>query len=212
MRSRYTVRNSDWAHFVTSTRKTKLRAARRRSQALALTLRTRGKPELLYWKLEAPAPTPKRLQPLHLLCVDSAWYLFAVDPTTPGAAPRTYLLSRMSELRRTGKRFRRPKDFHPDDLLAHSIGIYGGEEPQRLHLRLGPRAARWFGERRFHATQQFTSQPDGTAELTMEVAINPELERLILSWGSQIEVLAPAALRESIWRSAKAVFERQPEV
>jgi predicted DNA-binding transcriptional regulator YafY len=118
----------------------------------------------------------------------------------------------MSELRRTGKRFRRPEDFHPDDLLAHSIGIYGGEEPQRLHLRLGPRAARWFGERRFHATQQFTSQPDGTAELTMEVAINPELERLILSWGSQIEVLAPAALRESIWRSAKAVFERQPEV
>ena len=68
-----------------------------------------------------------------------------------------------------------------DDIIAHSIGIYGGEEPQRLHLRLGPRAARWFGERRFHATQQFTSHANGTAELTMEVAINPELERLILS-------------------------------
>jgi predicted DNA-binding transcriptional regulator YafY len=99
-----------------------------------------------------------------------------------------------------------------DDALAHSIGIYGGDEPQHFHLRLYKNAVRWFGERRIHNTQQFTSQSDGTADLTMEVAINPELERLVLSWGSQADVLAPASLRESIWKEAKAIYERGPGV
>jgi predicted DNA-binding transcriptional regulator YafY len=68
----------------------------------------------------------------------------------------------------------------------------------------------WFGERRFHDTQKFTFGSDGTAELTMHVAINPELERLILGWGAQAEVLSPQRLRASIWKSAVEVMERGP--
>jgi predicted DNA-binding transcriptional regulator YafY len=154
--------------------------------------------ELMYWSLKTAGHEPRVLQPLHLLEMDSVWYLFAHDPQGTDPKPHTYLLSRMRDVRRTGRTFKQPSDFDVDDLLAHSIGIYGGDEPQRVHLRLYEKAVRWFGERRFHDTQQFTSQPDGTAELTMEVAINPELERLVLSWGSQAEVLAPASLRECI--------------
>jgi predicted DNA-binding transcriptional regulator YafY len=152
--------------------------------------------------------TRRRLQPYHLLCMDSAWYLFAVDPTVENDVPRRYVLSRMSMVTRTGAKFERPRDFTPDELLAHSIGVYGGDEPEHLHVRLQPRAATWFGERRFHPSQKFITHEDGTAELTMEVAVNPELERLILGWGAQAEVLSPQSLRESIWREAKTIAER----
>jgi proteasome accessory factor B len=166
--------------------------------------------ELMYWKNRTPAPAPKRLRPIHLLCIDSAWYLFAHEPGKPDSVPHKYLLSRMSEVRRTGTKFKRPQDFDLDELLAHSIGVYSGDTPEHLHLRLRDGAIGWFRERRFHDTQQFIDLPDGTAELTMDVAINPELERLILSWGAQAEVLAPRSLRESIWKTAQEIFGRGP--
>lgn len=68
-----------------------------------------------------------------------------------------------------------------------------------------PAPAVWFGERRFHGTQQFTLDPDGTAEPKMNVALNPEVERLTLSWGSQVEVLGTASLRRRIWEEAMAI-------
>jgi hypothetical protein len=38
----------------------------------------------------------------------------------------------------------------------------------------------------------------------MNVALSPEVERLVLSWGSQVEVLGPASLRQKIWDEALA--------
>lgn len=52
---------------------------------------------------------------------------------------------------------------------------------------------------------------DGTGELTMQVAINPELERLVMSGESKVEVVSPASFRERIREEALAVPERLGE-
>ena len=113
----------------------------------------------------------------------------------------------MKNIVRTGTHFTRP-DFDIDEKLKHSIGVYGGDTPELVHLRLSVRSAIWFGERKFHGTQEFTLHPDGTAELKMNVALNPEVERLILGWGSQLEVLGPPSLRQKIWDEAMAIVNR----
>jgi predicted DNA-binding transcriptional regulator YafY len=42
----------------------------------------------------------------------------------------------------------------------------------------------------------------------MNVALSPEVERLVLSWGSQVEVLGPASLRQKLWEEAMAIVNR----
>jgi predicted DNA-binding transcriptional regulator YafY len=42
----------------------------------------------------------------------------------------------------------------------------------------------------------------------MNVALSPKVERLVLSWGSQVEVLGPASLRQKIWEEAMAIVNR----
>ena len=52
---------------------------------------------------------------------------------------------------------------------------------------------------------------DSTGELTMQVAINPELERLVMGWGSRVEVLSPPCLRERVREEAQTISARMAE-
>ena len=57
------------------------------------------------------------------------------------------------------------------------------------------------------STAAWRSKPSWYQVSIQDRTINPDLERLILGWGSQVQVLAPARLRESIWKEAKEIFE-----
>jgi predicted DNA-binding transcriptional regulator YafY len=138
--------------------------------------------------------------------MDSAWYLFAHDVHGTDPEPHLYLLSRMRDVRRTGRTFERPGYFDVRQKLAHSIGVVGGE-PERLRLRLRGSAMRWFGERLIHQTQEFILNENGSADFTMDVAINPELQRLIMSWGPEAEVVAPAKLRAKVAEAGREMWK-----
>jgi predicted DNA-binding transcriptional regulator YafY len=178
----------------------------------------------------------RRVQPLHLRLHLDGVYLLARALDRSDDFIRPFLLSRMAEARLTGRTFERPPDFDPAAVFRHSIGIYPGGKPERVRLRLSTYAANWFSERPLHATQRITdlvsepakgrskakqkskaaaapespaqTQSDQAAELTMDVAITPELEREILGWGLEVEVLAPAALRERMLATVKEMAAR----
>ncbi len=106
------------------------------------------------------------------------------------------------------------------DKLGNSIGIFGGE-PELVRLRVKGVAARMIGEMQMHPSQQMTPREGSRAEVTMSVAVNAELERWILGWGEQIEVIEPANLRErigtrleeaaSLYRSPVASLAQSPQ-
>ncbi|MHA3771724.1 helix-turn-helix transcriptional regulator [Verrucomicrobiota bacterium sgz303538] len=159
-----------------------------------------------YFKLEGNGTGEERsVRPLHLRCVENVWYLFAYDPQREDT--RTFALSRMREARSTGKKFSDHDTFHPEEAFAQSIGIYRGR-PERVRLRLSEFASKLLQERRWHASQQIYTGADASPELTMDVAITPELERSVLSWGKEVEVLEPQSLRETIREHARVVMAR----
>jgi predicted DNA-binding transcriptional regulator YafY len=45
----------------------------------------------------------------------------------------------------------------------------------------------------------------------MDVAINPELERLIMGWGPKVEVIAPAKLRAKVAEAGREMWELMRE-
>jgi predicted DNA-binding transcriptional regulator YafY len=161
--------------------------------------------EFDYLKPGAEAPERRRVQPYHVACIDGQWYLFGQDLVREGI--RTFALTRMRALRILGKPFRRPLGFSIDSLLAASFGVFHGGKPQAVRLRFSRAVARFVMERRWHASQKDAALKGGGCELAMKVVDSPELRRWILSWGAEVEVLAPATLREEV-RGAIEVMRR----
>lgn len=166
-----------------------------------------GEIELYYRKPEAEEPEWRRVRPLHLFFRNNRWYLWAQDHAR-GFKGRRFALSRIRQVRRHEERFTRPAGFDPEKVIADTVGLYGGGEPERIRLRLDLVAAGWFDESPLHASQQITRQSDGTYELTAEIAITPELEGIILRWGIKIEVLEPKRLKDAVLETARAIVAR----
>ncbi len=187
--------------------------------------------ELEYRKLDSEKYERRSIQPLHLRALGDTLFLFALDPQRTDGKVRRFVLSRMRNVRVTERKFERPADFDPDELMKHSVGAYGGEEPVLVRLRLSAKAARFVEERPLHSTQRIvrakkktaktkrgngaatgngngSSGEDGSAELTMQVAVTPELEQMILFGGLDVEVLEPASLRERIAEIARGIAGR----
>ncbi len=158
--------------------------------------------EFVYRKLASEADETRQVQPLHLSCIDNQWYLFASDRARDGQV-RTFALTRMSRPRSTGERFERAEKFSLDEHLAGSFGVFSSPEPDDVRLRFDAFAGRLILERTWHASQTINLLNDGGLELSMHVGVSPEVERWILGWGENVEVLAPPSLRERIANTAR---------
>ena len=88
-------------------------------------------------------------------------------------------------------------------MLRHSLGIHTGGEIARVELSFKKESADLAREEFWHDTEDFKLEPDGRLLLTMDVALNPELERRIHRHGPNVEVLAPPVLRNKFIGYAK---------
>ena len=170
--------------------------------------------EFAYRKLASDHDEQRRVQPLHLACIDSQWYLFGFDLDRAGSV-RTFALTRIRHLRNTGRSFVRPAHFSLDEHLADSFGVFTSPEPEQVRLRFDAFVGRLISERTWHTSQIVAPQPDGGLELSMHIGASPEVERWILGWGDHVEVLEPAHLRSaiaSVARRVNALYLRQTGV
>jgi proteasome accessory factor B len=152
--------------------------------------------EFRYRKLRGTTAEIRRVRPYHLGCVDHQWYLFGFDLSRQQL--RTFALPRIREPRRTGARFRRPSNFSIGKFLDSSFGIFQGQGRTTVRIRFQSFAAQLVRERTWHHSQKIKELPDGRLELHLQLGSLEEIERWILSWGEQAEVLEPATLREHL--------------
>jgi proteasome accessory factor B len=138
----------------------------------------------------------RRVQPYHLSHRQNLWYLVGND--LERQALRTFALPRIGDVRVLASVFVRPSDFSPEKFFANALGVLGGSGDYRVRLRFNAAAADRVRERVWHESQMLRDLPDGGIELTMQLGALPEVESWILSWGDQVEALAPAELRHSI--------------
>ena len=87
----------------------------------------------------------------------------------------------------------------------------GGGKAVDVHLRFGPIAVPLIIERLWHPTQKMIENEGGTLDLTMRVAIMPELVRWVLSSGDDCEVLAPMALDDMVLEKHLRCWEKGAE-
>ena len=84
-----------------------------------------------------------------------------------------------------------------DNFMRHSFKVMHGEL-YTVKVRISSAGARWVGEKIWHESQKTTKLPDGSLEITFQVAGLDEIKRWVLSLGPEVIVLEPTQLRNMI--------------
>jgi len=123
-------------------------------------------------------------------------YLIAFDQKR--GEPRVYRMERISGVVILDDRFDPPLGSSLRKLLGHAWGIWTSDQPVELVLRFTARVSQRVSATTWHESQELRELPDGGIELRLLIAEPTEIRPWILGWGQECEVIAPAALRESI--------------
>ncbi|MDP8237015.1 MAG: WYL domain-containing protein, partial [Candidatus Erginobacter occultus] len=89
-------------------------------------------------------------------------------------------------------------DFDVGTYAKQAFGITGGEKALKVRLLFEPKLAVYITERQWHATQEFRTRRDGRVEMRLETTGRKELVRWVLSWMTNVKVLAPKSLRDRV--------------
>ena len=172
--------------------KTDLKVFDRLSQAL----RESREVEFDYLKPGARTVEARRVRPYHLSNRENFWYLVAHD--TDKNDLRHFAVARMRSITVTTRKFERPADFDAERHFAKSFGAFVGKGDHRVVVRFSPKVADRVKERVWHRSQVEKERPDGSLELTLRVDNLEEVERWVLGWGADVEVVAPRELIDRV--------------
>lgn len=92
--------------------------------------------------------------------------------------------------------------------LRRAWDIIADQPATDVVLRFRPEVAGRVLEAQWHPSQRVTGLPDGSLEWRATVAGTIEIRLWILSWGSDVEVLEPAALRDDVIATLRAALGR----
>jgi len=95
--------------------------------------------------------------------------------------------------------FKENKTLKPRQYFEHTLGITLGKGPvEEIELWFSPLLAPYIKTQHLHHTQKTVREDETGLVISLKLIPNPELTQLILSYGADITVLKPEALKESI--------------
>jgi len=159
-----------------------------------------------YYTLYRDETGSRVVDPYELVNFNGDWYLFAYCHSREEM--RTFLVSRIKDVQKTGRSFKKDASFDIKGPLGQSFGIITGDEEFTVKLKFDEPAARYIREKVWHQSQTITEKKDGSIVLTMRLNSLVEIRWWILSWGEHVEVLSPAKLRRSLAETAAICAKR----
>jgi len=145
------------------------------------------------------AVSERVVRPYHIMPYVRSWQLIAHCERRE--AVRMFKVDRIQEATLLDERYRIPADFDADAYMGAGWGAMrsGAGEPVDVVLRFGPEAGGWVTEEYWHPSQKAEPQPDGSVLFRLRIAaVTPEFVNWVLYYGSRVEVLEPAGLRERV--------------
>ncbi|MGN6107975.1 MAG: helix-turn-helix transcriptional regulator [Kofleriaceae bacterium] len=83
-------------------------------------------------------------------------------------------------------------------VLSRAFRIWYRDEVEHVEVRFAARVAGEIGERQWHSSQRLVDAPDGGVYLHLDIAAPEELERWLLGFGPDAQVIQPGRLAERI--------------
>ncbi len=137
----------------------------------------------------------RTVHPQRLVNYRNNWYLVAHCEHVGDL--RLFSLDRIRAARRLEQSAAPMDDARIDRTVESTYGIFSGTARAWAVLRFTPEAARWAAEERWH-TDQIGQWSDGVFELQVPYSDPTELIMEVLRYGPEVEVIAPAELRQRV--------------
>lgn len=142
----------------------------------------------------------RRIEPYGLAVYQSSIYVIAAaaEVVEPSERMRNWKLDRFRHATALDEYFKPNPEIDVSQLLSKSIGIFSGESPTMVKIRLGQRAAAWVSEDPWHPDQKLEAAADGSAILVVPASHPREVLPKVLSLGADAEVLGPETFRAAV--------------
>jgi proteasome accessory factor B len=140
--------------------------------------------------------TQRSVHPLALKESQGRWYLIAVD--TKDSKLKTFGLDRMSDLDISKTLFRNNYHYDLKDLFTYSFGILNdeNEKPQRVLLAFNYEQGQYIKTYPLHHTQKLLSENNEEIRIELFIKLSYDFEMDLLSYGEEVKVISPVALRK----------------
>lgn len=122
-----------------------------------------------------------------------------------------FRLSRMHEVRLLDETYEIPADFDPLEYLDGAWGMTVEGDPVEVILRVQPSVAAWFLEQQVvdRSLEVLERREDGSLQVCLKGRLAKggeahEILSFILGWGSTVEVIAPASVRDRVVQESAA--------
>jgi predicted DNA-binding transcriptional regulator YafY len=136
------------------------------------------------------------VSPFRLTFYRSNWYLAAWCHRSNDL--RVFSVDRISHAEVTPVPNHEITDAALDERLSTSYGIFEGQADKLARLKFTTDSARWIADERWHPDQRLETRPDGSVVLHVPYRHAKELVMDVMRYGSDVEVLGPAALRREV--------------
>lgn len=149
---------------------------------------------LCYQSFRHPEPFCFNVRPYCVKYFKQRWYLLGDSDL----GLRIYSLDRFVDMEELEEHFEIPKGFDAEEYFQNYFGVIIGEEPEDVKIRVVPDQVKYFRTLPLHGSQRETVQEDGSSVFSYHIAPTFDFVQEILSHGTDVEVLEPAELRESV--------------
>jgi predicted DNA-binding transcriptional regulator YafY len=165
-------------------------------EIVAKAVLTRSRLWVRHYNRKENRETEREISPQRLVHYRDNWYVDAYCHKSEGL--RTFAVDaiRAAELREG--RAKEVPTAELDEHLGSGYGIFAGKEVEWATLRFSAEAARWVSAQAWHPKQRARTEKDGSYVLEIPYANDRELLMEILKYGADVEVLAPANLRDRV--------------
>lgn len=155
-----------------------------------------------FWKMDAQEVI---LEPYFVKAFRKRWYV--VGYNRADGKIKTYALDRINDISVQTEQYEIPSDFVPKEYFAQAFGVMRGQRVEDIILRVTPRQAQYFRALPLHESQRVCEVADGYVEFAYRMYVTYDLVQELMSLGREVEVVAPASLRQELHDKLLAALE-----
>lgn len=150
--------------------------------------------------------TSRTLDPYKVLCQKGNWYVIGYCHIHKES--RVYALSRMKNLVITNDIFEISPDFDLTKYIDPDFGIWQNNiEPVKIELLFSANINTYILERTWHVNQECRQNDDGSVYLSFMSNQLQETLHWVMTFGSQVKVLAPESLKSRVKEEIQKMSE-----